>query len=372
MTLAQIRQAFVELTGYRGLVTDAEAGTYTDLAGVLTNGTYFINAGMRWLDRRWPGAGNERRYRANLLTGAYTLDVPYIQFVRRLDVSDGTTITHPRMISYDEMREKYTEPFSTVDSGLPVFWTWNPRPHVSLSGGIINGSFADGIAGWTVTQGSATVSGGNLSLIDPASGDVGVVLQRLASIYPDTTEITVSVTTLPAGNLFFAFGMWNDATGAYDLVHLETITATGDHTFDADGGGNWDTIALYYAANSGTGTAVIASVSLEDTNLESAIASYSRQLLFMPPADADYGIEIWGAFGNAPLSAETSYNWWTDQHPDLVIDAARAVYERQGHRNVSGAKVFEESCEREIARLWSEYRHSLVMGMNPEDYALNG
>jgi hypothetical protein len=373
MNLSEMRQVLVEQTGYTGLVTDAIAADYSDKSGLLSNATYFINAGVRWLVRRWPGKGSELRFAGNLLTGSHTFNLPYIQFIRRLDLSDGTTVTHPRMISYDEMRAKYGEPFADVDSGKPIYWSWNPRPARSLAAPIVNGAFGDGLASWETAPnsgGSSSVTAGVLSLVDSGNPSPAI-LQRLSSVYPQETEVTIDIATLPDGVLRVFFGMWNDSTQDYELVHLESITTAGVHTFDGDTDGNWDTIAIGYVST-GTSTATVNSIEIVAATSTPEIASYASQLIFMPPASVDYTVEIWGDFAASPLVNNNDYNWWTSEHPDLVVNAARSVYERQGHRNVSGAKAFEESCDEELARLYSEYRFSLYSGMAPEDMALNG
>jgi len=373
MNLSEMRQLLVEQTGYTGLVTDAIAGDYSDKSGLLSNATYYINAGVRWLSRRWPGNGSELRFSSNLLSGEHTVSVPYVQFVRRLDLSDGTTVTHPRMISYDEMRAKYDKPFSAVTSGAPVYWSWNPRPDRTLSTPIVNGSFASGLSGWATAPdsgGSSSATGGVLSLVDSGSPSPGIY-QRLNSVYPQETQVTIDIATLPDGYVRVVFAMWNDSTQEYEAVHVETITTTGTHTFDGDSDGDWDTIAILYTST-GTSTATINSIEMVVSAETESIASYQRQMIFMPPANDDFTVEIWGDFSAPALSNNNDDNWWTVEHPDLVVNAARAIYERQGHRNVSGAKAFEESCEEELARLYSEYRFSLYAGMAPEDLSLNG
>jgi hypothetical protein len=206
--------------------------------------------------------------------------------------------------------------------------------------------------------------------VDSGSPSPGIY-QRLSTLYPQETEVTIDIDTLPNGNVRVVFALWNDSTQTYSLVHVETITTTGVHTFDGDTDGSWDTIAILYTST-GTSTATIDSIEIVAAEEVSSIASYQRQMIFMPPASGDYTVEIWGDFSAPALSNDNDYNWWTQEHPDLVVNAARAVYERQGHRNVSGAKAFEESCEEELGRLYSEYRFSLYAGMAPEDLALNG
>lgn len=370
MNLSEIRQLFVEQTGYTGLVTDAIGGDYSDKAGLLCNGSYFLNAGMRWLDRRWPGQGNERRYSATLTEDAYTLDVPYIQYVRRLDVSDGTTITHPRMISYNEMRSLYTEPYANVSSGLPKYWTWNPRPHAALTGQLVNGSFSLGLEGWTTYTGTPSVSGGVLSLSGNGASANDAIYQRLASPIDGSLDISVVVDSVdPGAILYVTVGLWVTSPSDVAVVSTTGYTTTGIKTITP--GSDWDIIVVFIADDVDN-TATVSSIVVDSANAEAELASYSKQILFMPPASQDYSVEIWGEFKNIPLNAEGSYNWWTVEHPDLVIEAARAIYERQGHRNVSGAKVFEEHCQEELDRLYSEYRFSLYSGMAPEDLALNG
>jgi len=373
MNLSQMRQLLVEQTGYTGLVTDAIGADYSDKSGLYSNATYYINAGVRWLSRRWPGNGSELRFASNLLSGDHTVDVPYIQFVRRLDLSDGTTVMHPRMIAYDEMRAKYDKPFSAVTSGTPVYWSWNPRPDRTLATPIVNGDFAAGLSSWPTapnTGGSVSVTSGVLSLVDSGSPSPGVY-QRLSTVYPQTQEVTIDIATLPDGVVRVFFAMWNESTQEYDSVHTETISTTGTHTFDGDSDGDWDTIAILYTST-GTSTATINSIEMVVSAATAGIASFQRQMIFMPPANDDFSVEIWGDFSAPALVNDNDENWWTIEHPDLVVNAARAIYERQGHRNVSGAVAFEEYCEGELARIYSEYRFSLYSGLAPEDLALNG
>ena len=370
MNLSEIRQLFVEQTGYTGLVTDAIAGDYSDKSGLVSNATYYINSGMRWLNRRWPGQGSERRYRATLASGEYTLDVPYVEFIRRLDLSDGTTITHPRMISYDEMRNLYQEPYSSVSSGLPKYWTWNPRPDSVLTGQLVNGNFSLGLQGWTTHQGTPSVSGGVLSLSGNGVSANDWIYQRLSNSVDGSLPISVVVDSVDAGAILYVVtGLWVSSVTDISVISTNAYTTSGTKTITP--GTDWDVISIFIADDVDN-TATVSGVSVDASNAEADLASYSKQILFMPPADMDYSVEIWGEFKDSPLNSDGSYNWWTVEHPELVVNAARAIYERQGHRNVSGATAFEEYCEQELARLYSEYRFSLYSGMAPEDLALNG
>jgi len=60
-------------------------------------------------------------------------------------------------------------------------------------------------------------------------------------------------------------------------------------------------------------------------------------ILFMPPADGDYMVEVLGYFYSPQLTSNTAENFWTANHPETLIKAA--LYEMEGfYRNTEGLK----------------------------------
>jgi hypothetical protein len=60
-------------------------------------------------------------------------------------------------------------------------------------------------------------------------------------------------------------------------------------------------------------------------------------ILFYPPCDETYAIETWGYFYTDPLVDDTDVNWWTSNHPELVVMAAQMILEKF-MRNTEGVK----------------------------------
>lgn len=61
----------------------------------------------------------------------------------------------------------------------------------------------------------------------------------------------------------------------------------------------------------------------------------SRGIAFAPRADKDYIIEVFGKFDSIPLSDTTVTNWWSENYPLLVVQAAMYVLD-MSYRNSSG------------------------------------
>ena len=57
-------------------------------------------------------------------------------------------------------------------------------------------------------------------------------------------------------------------------------------------------------------------------NFSLSISSDFRGILFMPPADTDYDIEIRGKFLQPALSIDNQENFWTLTYPEILIQAA--------------------------------------------------
>jgi hypothetical protein len=73
-------------------------------------------------------------------------------------------------------------------------------------------------------------------------------------------------------------------------------------------------------------------------------------IIFAPPADEAYEIEIDGIFEGTTLSSNTDSNWWTVRHPMLVVWAALHELE-VSYRNKEGAKDWEEQITKRMMLL---------------------
>ena len=71
-------------------------------------------------------------------------------------------------------------------------------------------------------------------------------------------------------------------------------------------------------------------------------------IVFMPPADDTYRLEIYGLFDTPELSDDEDENYWSDVHPmALVMAGARAL--EIMYRNTQGAKDWERSIAIELS-----------------------
>ena len=80
----------------------------------------------------------------------------------------------------------------------------------------------------------------------------------------------------------------------------------------------------------------------------SAVSEYTYlTLLFGPPADASYELEIHGLFLSTALSADGDENWWTVNYPLVVVWAAMRQLEIT-YRNSEGQKDWENAVKGEL------------------------
>lgn len=73
-------------------------------------------------------------------------------------------------------------------------------------------------------------------------------------------------------------------------------------------------------------------------------------VLFYPPADGDYTIEINGLFYSPELSSDTDNSFWSVVHPEILLMAANRQLEID-YRNTQGVKDWEMAIQTEILGL---------------------
>lgn len=109
---------------------------------------------------------------------------------------------------------------------------------------------------------------------------------------------------------------------------------------------------LYYAPIMIRKTPEVASTVTIDyfgsTEYTEAVDHYEYNgLVFMPPADGNYTIEINGLFYQPKLTVDASKNYWTEVHPlVLVMAAARAL--EVVYRNSEGVRDWDASIKAEL------------------------
>lgn len=398
MNALELRQALVEQSGMRGLVTDAPGGDYSDKSGLSTNATYYLNSGLRWLNRRWGTRNTMQRYVTAIASGQFSVTVPRIDFPKRVDISDGTDRWRLQYKPFDWMRDTYAEPWENVDTGRPLYWTWGIPQRVRRSPA--EDSFLRNSESTDWTYSSASWSDGSIVFAGAGSATQATWAEARQEFAITATygaqatganEVWVWRFDQPlAGN--DAVYIVGHSTAAVDLV--EAIEAGNTITsFVRPATTQWGVpftfpVSLAEAPTSlsfekATGTAETVSgiyflpaENQEDTDdadtADTAEISNDRQMIFMPRSDATYTIQMFGDFNTADLVEDEDENWWTVRVPELVIRAARIQLEIDGHRNVSGLEAFQAQVEGELARMLAEDRHAYISAMTPTEACRNG
>jgi len=81
-------------------------------------------------------------------------------------------------------------------------------------------------------------------------------------------------------------------------------------------------------------------------------------LIFMPPADGTYTLEIHGLFEQSQLSNDSDTNFWTEQHEFVLVLAALRALEIS-YRNTAGVNDWEEAINRELFDISLDYANEL-------------
>jgi hypothetical protein len=72
-------------------------------------------------------------------------------------------------------------------------------------------------------------------------------------------------------------------------------------------------------------------------DIASPLAAEYNGVIFLPPADKEYMIEVWGYFYTPELSDDTDTSYWTLVHPELLVMAGQLMLEKF-MRNTEGVK----------------------------------
>lgn len=398
MTRIQIARALCELSGVRNIVTNYNAGTYTD-ANIATPASYWINAGIRLLDRRWAQTGTYRRVEVPIETGQVYFQLPKSKFVQLVETTndDGDRFSLIQT-PHRELREKYADEWADVDRDVPLYWTraygqvnssdvvafsqfatsatlTNTDPTGNSGAAILaanpNVWYAYPTAAWTHDAGAdsmtytANASVPRLGLHVGSDKNAGVSFTITADVSVDSIGVAV--------------GYWNGTS--FSAIDSSSTLLTGDGTITFTPNITWNMVFLF-AAESGTFTTPVGTLNFAlSTSGAGEITGVGTSLLTpdftsewfaaLPPSDAARTLTVFGDF-SAPLDADTDTNWWTVNHPNLVIRAARAELELDLFRNVSGMTGFLGQIEAELERMLALDRLAYISAMSPQEACING
>lgn len=96
-----------------------------------------------------------------------------------------------------------------------------------------------------------------------------------------------------------------------------------------------------------------------------------RGIVIMPPADTTYTVEVLAAFYSLDLSADADVSFWSVNHPELLVRAARLMIETDLHRNRQGQDDFEQPLVRDCMKIYHDMIAEEMAGP-PEQYVMGG
>jgi len=374
----QARRVLCEQSGYHELVTDFNAGTYSNNANLVSDATYYLNAGLRWLDQRWSNSGVHKRFQANLLPGQFRVAVPHVDFVTRIDTWDNVN-TRTRLQQKDMawLRDKYaSKEFKNVTAGQPLYFAqgfpssadiwadpYFQNEPVFYAGNLTNPervakpfqSHIEDESEWTWAPGSL--------LFEP-DGQTGTISQY---VYDQPAgEITIEIDATSSDSWAVSLFYWDGSSA----VNGELVYPTNGRVV-VDRGEPWNTIVILVPYQDGdiTVESIRVYTDLPATNLPSLRVPW---FTVMPPADQTYKLTVFGDFSVPPLVNDTDSNFWLQERPEYVIRAARLQLEIDGHRNISGVKAFQSQLEEELERMLAEDRFAEISALTPEEAVRNG
>lgn len=227
MTLSEVRDMFVELSGRNDLVQ----------AGVVASADFFINQGCRELDRRLYGGKSIARYSVNLSAAQILVPVPNCRAIQKVWLyTSEDKIQLTRADDILEMKNYYNQPKANITPAEPfVYFPVSARPS------------------------------------------------------PGAVEAT----------------SYNQSWAFEDII-------------------------------------------------EEAHEGFNSLLISPPPDSADYTLQVEGLFYSDELEDDTDYNWWTVNHPLLVVQAALFKLEEM-YRNTEGAKDFDAAITKTMVQLNSDW-----------------
>lgn len=117
MTLLQVRSMFRDVTGRYDLVDSNGA----DIPPIL-NGTFFINAGCRFLDGRQDNPKSALWYKKDIAAGDHKVEFTYARSILEVWVQDGDGRALLEASDLKALRNDYPEAVANLTQGVPKYW----------------------------------------------------------------------------------------------------------------------------------------------------------------------------------------------------------------------------------------------------------
>lgn len=284
MNLLQLRTQFIKESGRYDLVVDTV--NYAD------NGAdYYIQAGQRMLDNRQPTPKSLKRYQVDIAAGAMFVKVLNLRAIKEVWLMDGDGRYQLTKKSLGWLRDYYAKASANLTRGEPLYYN-------------------ETVVGLAPQQDDAIMS--NYSTSDNSesfTSQTSVTVTHNLGFYPFVRIVNSSGVTIEG---FIQHSSLNKFVVMFGVATSGTI---------------------YYGGIEGT-TAF--TYDDEDLVLADAGSHYAyRGIMFMPPADGAFTLEIWGDFFSKKLVYNYDTNFWATMYPEILIKAANYALEST-YRNTTG------------------------------------
>jgi hypothetical protein len=86
-------------------------------------------------------------------------------------------------------------------------------------------------------------------------------------------------------------------------------------------------------------------------------------VIFYPPTDGTYTIEVWGLFYSPELASDTEESFWSVVHPEVLLMAAMHQLEVM-YRNTEGANDWLNAINLEVSGLGKDFVEEHIADVN--------
>lgn len=100
-----------------------------------------------------------------------------------------------------------------------------------------------------------------------------------------------------------------------------------------------------------------------DDIIEEAHEGFNALILAPPPQNDGFTLQIDGVFYSDELKEATDYNWWTVNHPLLVVQAALFKLEEM-YRNTEGANDWDNAISKTMLQLNADWIEEEIVDIN--------
>jgi len=270
MTYKEIRTQFIKMTGRFDLVADVT--DYVD-----NGANFFIQAGLRYLDRRMSHSKTVARYQKDIYAGEIVIPMQYCRVIREVWLSNADGKSRLTNKTNTWLRNEYGEDVFTLGDAL--------------------------------TSGTLTIG----------------ERYYIQTFVTDDSFTGVGAASNASGVFFTATGTTPTWTEGSTLRLL---------TFAVDKG-----TPLYWAQGiQRLSPSQYSSFLPSSFDIQGIVfgAEYNKKsIMILPPPDGTFTLTVFGDFSDIVLSSESDICFWSDMFPDLLVKSAMMSLE-SFYRNTAG------------------------------------